>query len=164
MEEYREISLTRGMVALVDAADYEWLNSMGKWQAVSTKRHGRQSFYAGRHLDRGTFILTHRVILGLGKGDKRKGDHIKPGQTLDNRRSNLRIATDAQSVGNTLKRRDNTSGFKGVCWHKQNKRWYACISINGKQKSLGTHETPEKAHAAYCEAARAKWGEFANFG
>ena len=49
-------------------------------------------------------------------------DHIN-GNRNDNRFDNLRLATDSQNIRNQKKRKTNTSGFKGVGWSKQNKKW-----------------------------------------
>jgi len=87
-------------------------------------------------------------------------DHIN-GNGLDNRISNLREATSAQNNRNTPRRCDNTSGYKGVCYHISNKRYTAGIRINGVGKHLGSFATAKEAHAAYCTAAKENFGEFA---
>lgn len=79
----------------------------------------------------------------------------------DNRIDNLREATGSQNGANTGKRIDNTSGFKGVSWSKQSRRWQAHIRSHGRSKYLGLFDTPEEAHAAYVEAAHCLHGEFA---
>lgn len=104
------------------------------------------------------YIPMHHVILGLAPGER--GDHIN-GNTLDNRRANLRRATVTQNNMNRRMRKDNASGFKGVGFHKQKQRWTAEIMANGKRYKLGYFRSPEDAHAAYCEAAKRLHGEFA---
>ena len=90
-------------------------------------------------------------------------DHIN-GVKDDNRWVNLREATHSQNMCNSGKHKDNKSGFKGVVWHKHNKKWYAKIKHMSGNISLGYFESPESAHQAYIEAALRLHGEFANFG
>jgi hypothetical protein len=93
-------------------------------------------------------------------GRREHVDHVD-GNTLNNTRANLRIATPTQSHWNSRKRSNNTSGYKGVSWDKRAKVWAATFKINGRCIHLGCFDTPGKAHAAYCEAARKYAGEFA---
>lgn len=85
-------------------------------------------------------------------------DHIN-NDPLDNAISNLRLATESQSLGNARRHIDNKSGFKGV--HKKRDRWCAQITCKGFRRTLGVFDTPEQAHAAYVEAAKSSFGEFA---
>jgi hypothetical protein len=89
-------------------------------------------------------------------------DHINAVKD-DNRFSNLREATCSQNMHNQGKRKHNTSGFKGVSYHKAARKWTAQIKVNWKCNYLGLFKTPEEAHAAYCEAAKKHHGEFARF-
>lgn len=61
------------------------------------------------------------------------------------------------------KRSDNKSGYKGVRWYSQTKKWMAQIRYQGKNMNLGYFTTPQAAHAAYCAAATRLFGEFARF-
>ena len=160
-QSYREIPLTRGQVALVDTADFDWLNQW-KWCAVWRKE--MQSYYAARSIrlnGKKMQIYMHRLILGLEFGNKMQGDHIRSGQTLDNRRSNIRVATKTQNNCNSRPRIDNKCGLKGVHWETCRNRWVAEIRILGKRFHLGCFLTKEAAFAAYCEAATRHHGEFA---
>lgn len=160
----REIPLSQGKVALVDDADYAYLM---QWKWYAWWNRCTRSFYAvrndrttGKHLT----VRMHRVILGLGLGDKRQGDH-KNHDTLDNRKSvNLRISTPSQNCCNQGKRRTNSSGFKGTYWHKKMQRWTASISLESGLKYLGDFDSRDLARAAYVKAANAHHGEFANVG
>ena len=58
---------------------------------------------------------------------------------------------------------DNTTGFKGVSYHKQRKKFVSNIGFNGKLKHLGYYATAEQAHQAYVAAAKELHGEFARF-
>jgi hypothetical protein len=85
-------------------------------------------------------------------------DHIN-GVPDDNRIANLRLATPSQNQWNQGNRKNNTSGFKGVGWHRR-RRWRAQIGINGRYIHLGYFATPEEAHQTYCAAAKERFGEF----
>ena len=84
-------------------------------------------------------------------------------QRADNRIANLRPATRSQNQGNTISWRTNTSGYRGVRRTRYG-RWKATISKNCCLIHLGTFDTPEEAHAAYCAEAKSFWGEFAREG
>lgn len=159
--EYRTIPLSRGLVTLVDPADYEWLSQF-RWGAHRTKPYG--CFYAARKTSKKLgpprMVYMHREILGLQER-YRCGDHIN-GKTLDNRRCNLRVATPIQNGMNRGANKNNTSGYKGVHRSQTPGKWQAVIVIHGKAKFLGgTYLTPEAAHEAYARAAREHFGEFA---
>lgn len=87
-------------------------------------------------------------------------DHINLDKA-DNRWPNLREATNSQNQANTRAKRVNTSGFKGVYWHRRIGKWHAAISVNGRLKALGYTDTKEEAAALYQKAARKYFGEFA---
>jgi hypothetical protein len=101
----------------------------------------------------------HREILQAPDGIK--GDHIEPLQTLDNRRSNLRMASHSQNAMNRVRSPKNSSGFKGATFIPRLNKWEAQIAVNGKKIYLGIRSTPEAAHALYCSAALKYHGEFA---
>jgi hypothetical protein len=161
-----EIPLTQGQVAIVDDVDADLANV--KWCAQ--KNHKSNVFYASRGIKtpRGQRLeQMHRVILErmigrpLCKGEI--VDHVDENGTR-NVRSNLRLANHKQNMRNRGAYSVNSSGFKGIGWDKQNKKWRARIRANGKLIHLGLFDDPAKAHAAYCEAARKYHGQFANFG
>lgn len=76
--------------------------------------------------------------------------------------SNLRLATVLQNTVNANKRKDNTSGYKGVSFHKQTKKWTANIRINNRPVYLGTFDSAKKAHSVYARKAKEIHGEFAH--
>lgn len=90
----------------------------------------------------------------------REIDHID-GNPANNRIDNLRSATHAQNLANTKRRRDNTSGYKGVRLHKSSGLWNARIKAGDKVHSLGYFKTAELAGAAYADAAAKYFGQFA---
>lgn len=85
-------------------------------------------------------------------------DH-KNRDTSDNRISNLREASRGQNLANMATHKDNSSGFKGVAFHKR-LGWFARICVNRKHHFLGYHPTPEAAHAAYVAASERLRGQF----
>ncbi len=164
MEGYGEVyrvPLTQGKYAIIDIEDYEKV-SAHKWSACYEK--GNQSFYARTNIKVGEKIIIerlHRLILSAKKGEI--VDHIN-GDTLDNRRCNLRFASAAENIRNSRRRITNTSGFKGVYWNTQARKWQADIRVLGKKIYLGRYDDPKEAHEAYCAAALKYHKEFANFG
>lgn len=153
---YKEISLTQSKVALVDAEDCEWLN---QWKWCANLQHG--IFYATRHIYKNgkrKSIYMHREIIKLL--DNMFIDHINR-NGLDNRKSNLRICNKSQNAMNRERQINNKSGYKGVCWGKQCKKWRAYININKKPTSIGLFKTKEDAALAYNETAIKYHGRFA---
>lgn len=104
---------------------------------------------------------AHRLawFLTTGAWPKTTIDHVN-GAPADNRWENLREATYSQNNANRGLTARNKSGFKGVSWHSQNNKWVAHI----RNKYIGSFDSPETAHEAYCEAARAEFGGFFNKG
>lgn len=89
-------------------------------------------------------------------------DHIN-GNGLDNRRVNLRLATSLQNQGNSRKRRNASSYYKGVSWYKPLKKWRAQIKVDKHVIHLGYFVSEEEAAIVYQEAAIAHFGEFARY-
>jgi hypothetical protein len=86
-------------------------------------------------------------------------DHINH-DTLDHRKSNLRVCTHSENQQNTqANRKNNTSGYKGV--YRSRNRWVAAIKVNGVARRLGSYNTKEEAALAYNNAAIKLHGEFA---
>ena len=106
--------------------------------------------------------LLHRLIMNV-EDPKVQVDHIN-GNGLDNRKSNLRLCCNSQNQMNKGKTKLNTTGFKGVCFHKLTQKYQATVSLNKKQIYLGLFDTAEEAHQAYCKRATELHKEFANFG
>lgn len=153
----KKITLTKGYSAIVDDIDYNYLNQW-KWHALVASHN---LTYAVRKPDK--HIRMQRVIVERKNGHPiPQGmvvDHINR-QSLDNRRSNLRLGTRGQNNCNRGKCRKKTSSrFKGT--HRFRKKWQAAISVNGKNIYLGLFESEEDAAHRYDQAAKEYYGEFA---
>lgn len=103
---------------------------------------------------------AHRLawIYMTGKDSNNEIDH-KDTNGLNNRWDNLREATRSQNMANSKCRNTNVSGFKGASLHGS--RWRSQITFKRQNFVLGQYDTPEEAHAAYCEAAMRLYGNFA---
>lgn len=151
-----KVPLTRDQYAIISTEDYDVV-SRHIWQAKFVKE--TNSFYAGSSMrsDNGIiYLLMHRLIMNADDGFV--VDHINR-DTLDNRRENLRIATNSENMRNRPASSLNTSGYKGV--QKFGDKWKAVIQVNRKQIYLGSFITAEEAYEAYCSAALELHGEFA---
>lgn len=154
----KEIPIGHGRVTVVDDSYYEMLIAMGKWH---TNKSGK-NLYATHtvNLGNGKFdqIIMHRVIM-----DAPDGQHVdhKDGNSLNNTRENLRFCSRHGNSGNARKRSDNTSGYRGVSWHKTHRRWVACIYIEGRNRTFPRFYSKKDAARAYDEAAKIVFGEFA---
>lgn len=141
--------------------EFTWNISRGR--AAVGKIAGAESVkgYLRIKLD-GHLYQAHRLAWLYENGCWPDGeiDHID-GDRKNNRIANLRVATSSQNKANTSLRITNTSGFKGVRWHRQRRRWEARITVSGREISLGLFDEREAAHAAYLAAAHSYFGSFA---
>lgn len=157
------VILTRGYKAIVDDKDYKKVNKY-KWHALVQPRKNTIKIYACRKdYVNGhkfpIFVRMHRFIMECPRN--LQVDHIN-NDGLDNRRKNLRLATNQQNQWNKMQ--TNKTGYKGVGympWVRGKKFYYAKIHVNGKNISLGYHMTAREAGIAYNEAATKHFGKFA---
>lgn len=150
------IFLTKNKVAIIDACDADL--AAHTW----TAKTNRLKTYAYRQGSGWRLRMHREVARRIGIPDSLIADHIN-GDTLDNRRSNLRAATVAQNNQNIGANRRNTSGVKGVIWNKKDQKWRAHISVRNTRYFLGNFTVLEEAAAAYRAAALRLHGEFARF-
>jgi hypothetical protein len=114
--------------------DFSYLD---KYKCSLSKRGYPVAFIDGK------ITNLHSVIIGKPP----KGlvtDHINRDK-LDNRIKNLRLVSQKVNVRNAGMLNTNTSGHKGVCFNKRNKKWFAQSSFNGKHQFGGYYETKEEA-------------------
>ncbi len=146
-----------GFEATVDAADYEWLMQWKWFVACAPERPYAARTIPAREGGKRQIRYMAREIMGNPEGCY--VDHIDH-DSLNNRRSNLRQASNSQNRSNCAARRDNTSGVKGVYWHKRDKRWIASLTNMGRKIYIGRYLNIEDADAAYRLAASGYAGEF----
>lgn len=160
------IELTKGQRAIVDWTDVEWL-SQWKWQCSGCGYATRsENFINKNNKRRAKAILMHQVIFLRHHlafetiPSDVEIDHINQNR-LDNRMSNLRIATPQQNSGNRPANKNNQSGYKGVHYYAKNNSWRAQIMDHGKKRHIGYYATPEEAALSYNAESRKVFGEFA---
>lgn len=157
MSDTLTVPLTKGYAAIIDAGDAPLV--LGREWHVLGDTVGRP--YA---VDPDGLRPMHRVI--MVPPPSLVIDHIN-GDTLDNRRANLRICTVGENCRNARKTGSaTTSKFKGVWFERPSsehggKPWRARIVLEGKNIRLGRFDTEAEAAEAYDEAARRLHGEFA---
>jgi len=159
-EAFRKIPLTKGLFAIVSPEDYGRLADF-KWYA--DKRDN--TWYANRwarskaNPAKQYRVRMHREVLSTP--NNLFVDHQNH-NGLDNRRSNLRIATLAENGCNKRKTTSScTSQFKGVCWAKREGKWRVQGRLNGKQTIIGYFDNELDAARAYDAWAIQAFGQFA---
>lgn len=153
--EITYIPLTQGKMAIIDTSKLDLVDGVN-WYFLPYSNTG----YAGTRLTeegKKKLIRMHRVIVDAPNGQE--VDHIN-GDGLDNRVENLRLVNRHQNQRNSKKRRDNSSGLKGVYFDKKSGKWRAKIRVNGYQKSLGLFLSKDDAYDAYCSASKKYHGKF----
>lgn len=151
----KEIKLTRGLVTLVDKEDFEYLNQW-KW---CVNKCGK-NFYALRGVmknKKNITIYMHRIL--SNNESRLLTDHIN-GDTLDNRKSNLRICTHKQNSRNS--KHSISNDYKGIWYNKKKKYYQSYITVDGRHIYLGKSDTPIEAAIKYDIGAYKYFGEFAN--
>jgi hypothetical protein len=148
------LKLSSGRETILDDEDYEKLSKY-KWHEC--KGYATRTYWVkenGKRKLKRDFIA--REIMGNPKG--MHVDHIN-GNTLDNRKENLRIVTLQQNSWNQSKKKKGASKYKGVT--KNGNRWRARIRVDDKLIHLGYFGTQEEAALEYNKAASFYYGEFA---
>lgn len=151
----KEIFLTNGLATSVDDDMYDYLNQW-KWH-LSTNGYAKRNLYVYNPGQKTINIFMHHIV--LPRPDKMFIDHIDRNK-LNNVRTNLRVCTNPQNQANKGKRKDNTSGRKGVSWGKYARKWRATMTVSGKHVSLGCYNSVDEAYKAYLSKSRELYGEF----
>lgn len=155
------VPLTKGYTAIIDTADVAIVEGFN-WCALECKAADgtMRAVYATRTVRGPGFkrhCMMHRVIADTPEG--MDTDH-RDGDGLNNRRGNLRQATRSQNARNMRMKAVNTSGIKGVSWHKASNRWRATINTGTGLKHLGSFKCTTAAAIVYAKASRDLHGEF----
>lgn len=147
----RAIPLTQGQFTTIDESEYEYTI---QWKWFAQWSECTQSFYAVRQIKVGigkqaTLRMAQHI---MGVNHSVLVDHVNH-KTLDNWRDNLRVANKLQNAQNAKRRKDNSSGVKGVGWDPEAELWRARIRVDGKRIHLGRFEKLEDAQEAYRKAS-----------
>lgn len=146
-----KISLSKNNFALVDKENFSSISKF-KWHFASGRAARKVTINGESHNQ-----FMHRLIMDAPI--EMEVDHIN-GNSLDNRRSNLRLASRRQNMANIHAQKKNILGLKGVRFKKDHNKYISYIKVNYKQKFLGYFDDPITAAKAYNEAAKEYFGEF----
>lgn len=130
------IKLSKGMETIVDDEMFDYLNQW-KWHLSCKGYASRGVRKPYKHA-----IFMHRLINETPK--EFQTDHINNNK-LDNRKCNLRTVTNTQNHHNMPLQKNNKSGFAGVSWSNERKKWVATIWHNNKPINLGRYLLIEEA-------------------
>lgn len=150
--DYGVCNMKDGYICIFDIEDYDkikeyhWHKNSGGYAVSNIKKDGKW-----------ITVQMHRLIMNVS--DDIEVDHIH-GNKLDNRKSELRVITQANNKKNKSKYKNNTSGYKGVSWKKDNQKWVANIQCNGQFLYLGSFDTAYEAHICYEEMAKKLFKEY----
>lgn len=152
-----EFKISKQMTTLIDFDDYERLktDNLLKWNAQKVKTTRSEKYYASRNIGK-TKVYLHRYIMNCPDGFCI--DHIN-GNSLDNRKINLRICSYRENARNI---RRPVNGFKGVTKTK-NGKWQAQIELDNTHLTLGVFTKESEAARVYDLAAAFLFKEYASF-
>jgi len=158
-KDFSFLVLTRGQVSIVDNDDIDKIKGYG-WYANYTSHNRQYQTTANISLDNGNKrkLYLSRIIMDALDGVE--VDHINHNR-LDNRKSNLRLCNRRENLCNRPANSSNTSGYKGVVFHKRDKKWQASIRTKKGRIHLGYFNSAIEAATAYNQAALKYHKEFA---
>ena len=155
----------------VEGYDYE-VSTLGNVRRIATGRILKSGLNARGYYTvslckngKATTKKIHRLVAIAfipNPENKECVDHIDNNRK-NNNVNNLRWCSNAENQRNRTKQYNNTSGYKGVCFHKQHQKYMAQIQLNGKLIHIGYYETAEEASNAYKIKADELHKEFAKY-
>lgn len=150
--------ITNGIV-LLDEADLSAVLEHN-WYAVrkGNKIYACTTLYDKNRSSKRYKLYMHRYLKGAIKGET--VDHVN-GDGMDNTRCNLRKCSKAENARNSELSASNTSGYKGVTWNKNAKKWLAQLKVDRRHVYIGVFTDILDAAKAYNTAALEHFGEFA---
>lgn len=148
----RKILLQRNIFSIVDDEIFETVKDIS-WSFQENRKNGHK-YVRSNNNER---IYLHRYIMNNPVGFV--VDHIN-GNTLDNRKENLRVCTNSQNSSNQKIRKNNQYGLKGISFDRRRGKWYARIKSNNVTKYLGSFYSRYDAALAYNKASKLIHKEF----
>lgn len=135
-----------GFRTVIDAADFSLVDSHPNlyFARLGSAKQRCYATYGSLESPRGSGLFLHKRILGLPSGNGLRGDHID-GNSLNNRRSNLRIVTPSQNSFNLHPDQRSKLAPRGVFWCKQINRWIARIEHKHRAVGLGSYDDSAEA-------------------
>lgn len=143
------IANNTGVEFLIDCSNYEMVCK------YTWNQNDKGYIYANYKKKK---IYLHRLLFNLTQKNQLV-DHINH-NILDNRKNNLRVVTNSQNQMNRDKPKQNTSGIKGIYWHKNKEKWQANIQVNGKLLYLGIFDSKQDAINARKDAEKKYFNEY----
>ena len=141
-----------------ESGDFHWITTRNRCRAGNKAGTIRHEYLTIKFL--GKNYQAHRLawLYVYGVLPVADIDHIN-GCRNDNRLCNLREATRQQNCFNSLVRKNNSTGYKGVIPTRYG-TYRAKAMLHGIRVELGSFKTPEEAHAAYLNFTKGHHGEF----
>lgn len=164
LEGYIKVTLSNGIETLISHEDEEILSEFTSWVITGSKS---KYVHVSRYIDvkYGKVIQSmylHKLIYcrarGLQSTTGTQVDH-KDRDRLNNQRTNLRMCTSSQNMGNVARKTISKSGYRGVTFQKRSLKKPFVVHIAGK--NIGYYSDKIEAAKAYDNAAKKRYGEFA---
>jgi hypothetical protein len=145
--------------SLIDTSDLEKVKKAKSWW-INSGDNAKSPYVRGYMTDdigNTRKCYLHRLVLNISN-PKNQADHVNH-DTLDNRKSNLIVVSNAENCQNRQLYSNNTSGHIGITWHKQTGKWNAQIMVEREKKHLGLFDDINEAILAR-RAAEEKYFEY----
>ncbi len=160
MKNVVEVKTRAGHTFLIDAVDSDWL-SIFSWCSKTSKARPKHIYaktsYKKENGERG-YISLHRLIMGAPDRNIHV-DHIN-GNTLDNRKANLRLCSPSGNASNRVKKFNSKSIYKGLSYRERSGKYEVSVTKNGKAFYVGSFYSEIEAKKAYDKKSKEIHGEF----